>query len=745
MTPSIPAPWQVAFVRPATLAALLFAAAVNISPGATAAPARPRVMLDANDVAAMRASLGHAPLFDAAVADARQRVDEALASPIDVPMPRDAAGYTHERHKRNYAEMHAAGMIYQLTGDARCVDLIRTQLDRYAEIYPTLKDHPASRSASPGRLFHQSLNETVWLVHVSQAYDCVHDALTPEQRTRYEERIFRPMARFLSGERAHEFDRIHNHGTWAATAVGMIGYAIGDDTLVKKALLGSKMDGTGGYLRQLDELFSPDGYYVEGPYYTRYALMPFFLMAEVVERNDPAQRIYERRDGLLKKALHAALQQTYVNGEFIPFNDALKEKTLRSPEVLLAVDLTYARYGHDAHLLTIAEKQGSVALCPAGLEVARALAGSPELPAFPYASVELRDGPDGTKGGIGILRAGTPPDQSLALMKYTTFGMEHGHYDKLALLYYDQGREIIQDYGAARFLNIEQKYGGRYLPENKSFALQTIAHNTVTVDEQSHYGGRYDTAEHAHAKRHFFSADDPDFQVMSARDVTAVPGVAMQRTVAMIRDARLPHPVVVDVFRCASAAPHRYDLPFYFMGHFMQTNVELTRHVKELRPLGTAHGYQHLWLEAEGQAKDGAVSFTWFNGARYYSITSAADAGTRVLFTRIGANDPNFNLRPEAAFMLRREGAAPVFASVIEPHGIWDGTREFTAGGFPAVRAVQVLAATDEGTVVRIRGEKELEWTLLISNRADGNGGPHRVETAGEVFSWEGNAVLRRK
>jgi hypothetical protein len=386
-----------------------------------------------------------------------------------------------------------------------------------------------------------------------------------------------------------------------------------------------------------------------------------------------------------------------------------------------------------------------VALCPAGLEVARALAEAQDLPAYPYASLELRDGAEGTEGGVGILRAGAPSDQSLALLKYTSFGMEHGHYDKLALLYYNQGREVLQDYGAARFVNIEQKYGGRYLPENKSFALQTIAHNTVTVDEQSHYGGVYSKAEHAHADRHFFSAADADFQVMSARDTTAVPGVAMQRTVALVRDARLPQPVVVDVFRCVSAAPHRYDLPWYYMGHFLQTNVELTRHVQELHPLGKAHGYQHLWLEAEGQVKQGPVSFTWLNGARYYSITTAADADTKVLFTRIGANDPDFNLRNEPAFMLRRDGAAPVFASVIEPHGIWDGTREFTSGGFPFIRDVRVLAATDDGTVVRIVGGKALEWTLLVSNRPSGTGGAHRIEAAGEIFAWEGNAVLLRK
>jgi hypothetical protein len=82
---------------------------------------------------------------------------------------------------------------------------------------------------------------------------------------------------------------------------------------------------------------------------------------------------------------------------------------------------------------------------------------------------------------------------------------------------------------------------------------------------------------------------------------------------------------------------------------------------------------------------------------------------------------------------------------VIEPHGHWDGTREFTTGGFPAIRDVRVLAANDEGTVVRIAGERGLEWTLLISNRPAVAGGAHRVEAGGEVFAWEGNAVLLRK
>jgi hypothetical protein len=712
------------------------------------APAAPQhhpcLLLTPAEVVTVRENLGRYPLFDAAVHEAKAQVERALSAPIDVPVPRDAAGATHERHKQNYVEMQLAGFLYQITGETRYAAFVKAMLERYAELYPTLGQHPAAHSSSSGRLFWQSLNETVWLVHVSQAYDGIYDTLTPDERARFETRIFRPMAHFLADERAHEFDRIHNHGTWATTAVGMIGYAMGDAELVKKALYGSKMDGSAGYFRQLDELFSPDGYYCEGPYYARYALMPFFLFAQVIEYNQPELKVFARRDEILRKALYAALQQTYVNGEFIPFNDALKEKTYRSPEVVLALDLAYARYGRDPQLLSVAQRQGSVMLGAAGFEMARARATTPTPPPFAYASVEFRDGPDGNAGGLGILRHGIGGDQSLALLKYTTLGMEHGHYDKLALIYYDQVREIIADYGAARFLNVEQKFGGRYLPENTSFAKQTIAHNTVVVDRRSHYHGSYAAAEHQHSERHFFDATNPDFQITSARDVTAVPGVAMQRTVAMIRDARLAFPVVVDVFRLVAADAHDYDLPFYYQGQFLETNVALTTHTTERRPLGASDGCQHLWLEAEGDAK-GPVHFTWMNGGRYYSLCAAADPTTRVLFARIGANDPNFNLRNEPVFLLRRRASSHVFASVIEPHGHWDGTREFTTGGFPAIRDVRVLAANDEGTVVRIAGERGLEWTVLISNRPAVAGGAHRVEAGGEVFAWEGNAVLRRK
>ena len=97
-----------------------------------------------------------------------------------------------------------------------------------------------------------------------------------------------------------------------------------------------------------------------------------------------------------------------------------------------------------------------------------------------------------------MLRSGGAADPLALVLKATSQGMGHGHFDKLAWLLYDNGQEIITDYGAARFLNVEQKRGGSYLPENTTYAKQTIAHNTLVVDETSHFDAKLSVAETRH-------------------------------------------------------------------------------------------------------------------------------------------------------------------------------------------------------------------------------------------------------
>ncbi|HEX9108588.1 MAG TPA: alginate lyase family protein, partial [Longimicrobiales bacterium] len=397
----------------------------------------PGIFLSHAEALEIRKARGKYPLLDRSLAAAEVVVAHALQNPIDLPQPGEAGGYAHERHKQNYREMQLAGELYQITGDARYARFVREMLEQYAVLYPTLGAHPLARDQAPGKLFHQSLNEANWLAATAIAYDCVYDALTPAEHARFETNVFRPMADWLSVKQAREFDRIHNHGTWATAAVGMIGYVMGDTSYVNRALYGTKRDGTGGFLRQLDLLFSPDGYYMEGAYYVRYALMPFYYFAEAVEREQPQLKIYERRDGILRKGLYSALQMAFPNGVFAPINDASRTMAVDAPEVVVATDEAYARFGADPNLLATANLQGEVVLNGAGLAVARDLATSKASPGVAWKSVEFSDGPDGTAGGLGILRSGAGPEATMLLMKYGVHGQGHGHFDKLHFILFD--------------------------------------------------------------------------------------------------------------------------------------------------------------------------------------------------------------------------------------------------------------------------------------------------------------------
>lgn len=707
------------------------------------AQSHPNIMMTKDEVTLIRKELNEYPVFVKSFTKVKTQVDRILNQQIDVPIPIDAAGYTHEKHKQNATYMQQAGLLYQINGDEKYAKYIKELFLLYAKLYPTLKKHPAATSNSPGRLFWQSLNEYVWAVNTTQAYDCIYDYLNVSERKIIEDNIFRIMAEFFSVEHSKILDLVHNHGTWSCAAVGMIGMAINDKELIEKSLYGSKKNGDGGFLKQLQTLFSPDGYYTEGNYYARYALMPFYSFANAINNYMPELKIFDYHNSILKKGLYTALQMTYVNGEFIPINDAAKGKDYLSPEIVSTLNIAFEQYGKDETLLSIAKKQNSVMLGKAGVLVARALAQKTEFPEFKYVSGEYSDGAKGDEGGIGILRFGPTEDQSLVLMKYTGHGLSHGHYDKLSMLYYDNSVEVLQDYGFARFVNTEPKYGGRYLPENKSFAMQTIAHNTLTVDEKSNFEGKESISEKYHSDKHFFDCANSDFQIMSAKDTVAYKGVKMQRTIAILNEKIFVQPLVIDIFKVTSNDAHQYDLPFYYMGHFLSTNIKYTPFTTDKKIMGKSNGYQHLWIDAEGKGNaEGVFKFSWMMPKRYYTITSSVDSSMIVFFTRIGGSDPNFNLRNEPAVMLRYKGKSKVFASVIEPHGSFDPVTENSINSEGIIKSVKVIGSNDEATVIEISTKNSTSWTLMISNMESAKEAKHAVEFSNKKFEWIGNYKL---
>ena len=157
------------------------------------------------------------------MAETKAEVDAEIKLGIQIPIPKDfSGGFTHERHKRNYLILEKAGALYQILDDKKYANYVRDMLMAYAKLYPTLPLHPQTRSYSRGKLFWQTLNDSVWLVSASQAYDCVYDFISPSDRAVIERDLFKPYADFLSAGSPQFFNRVHNHATWGNVAVGMI-------------------------------------------------------------------------------------------------------------------------------------------------------------------------------------------------------------------------------------------------------------------------------------------------------------------------------------------------------------------------------------------------------------------------------------------------------------------------------------------------------------------------------------------
>lgn len=714
----------------------------------------PSLILTKSGVQKIRQELGNVPLFDKSLALVKAEVDAEIELGIETPIPKDySGGYTHERHKRNFLMLQKAGVLFQILQDEKYAVYVRDMLFQYEKMYKGLPAHPQTRSYARGKLFWQCLNDSNWLVYVSQAYDCVYDWLSKKERKKLEKNLFRPFADYISVDNPQFFNRVHNHSTWGNAAVGMIGLVMNDEELIERALYGIKDDGLevgakdndggfiktegqkAGFLANIDEPFSPDGYYTEGPYYQRYAMYPFLVFAEALENVKPDLKIFDFKEGVLLKSVSALLNLTDANGDFFPLNDGQKGMSYYSRELVTAVDVAYYYGGLNPQLLSIVQKQDRVLLDDSGLSAAVAIRDQKAKP-FQKKSINLSDGPNGKQGGVGVLRYG---NEDLTLVfKYAAQGSSHGHYDKLSYSLYEKGTEIIQDYGLARFVNIEQKGGGNYLKENKTWAKQTIAHNTITQNQQSHFKGKYEIGSQHHSDLVFYDDSHQHIQIVSSKEANAYSNTLLHRTMAIIKVPSLAKPFVLDLMKVSSKEQNQYDLPVYFKGQIISTNFIYSL-PQVLNPLGEENGYQHLWLEGKGAPKEAISKVSFLNKNNFYTITSTVQANDELLFTRIGANDSEFNLRRDAGFMIRRNNESnTVFASIIEPHGSYSYVSEFSVDSKSHIENLEVVYDSDDYTAVTFKTTEGVVDVLIIANNTSDKTKQHTLKIKDKEFNWKG-------
>ncbi|GLR02736.1 hypothetical protein GCM10007906_03230 [Vibrio hyugaensis] len=703
------------------------------------------ILLTESEIELLRKEVGKPSLMGKTIAANCKELEAFMRLPLDVPGHGEAGGYEHNRHKQNYTYMNLAGRLFLITQEEKYAQFVKDLLAIYAEKYLTFDFHVQKNTNPTGRLFHQILNEHCWLMFTSLAYSCVASTMTEEERTAVVERIFEPMLDMFTVKYAHDFDRIHNHGIWAVAAVGICGLAIGKREYMDMSVYGLDRNDTGGFLAQISQLFAPSGYYMEGPYYHRYAIRPTCVFAEVVHRHMPEVDIYNYKGKVIGNTVQAMLATAYPNGEFPALNDASRTMSITDMGVQVAVSVYSKHYGLDDNILGMAKIQNAVWMHPCGLELSQAYDKATAdreigMPFWP--SVELNEGPEGNNGAQGFIRMQDKSgDVSQLVMNYGQHGMGHGNFDTLGISFFNRGQEVLREYGFCRWVNVEPKFGGRYLDENKSYARQTIAHNAVTIDEQCQNGFDVDRADSVHGLPHFFKVEGTEINGMSAFANDHYPNTDMQRSVFMLNLDELEAPLLLDLYRIEGEGEHQYDYSHQYDGQIVRTNFDY-QSFGELNTLGDNFGYQHLWKVASGKVQDTAL-VSWLQNNTYYtwlgtSSSAKQNGDNEVIFTRTGANDPSFNLRSEPAFILRSKGESTLFASVLETHGYFNEEFEQSVNARGQVKDIRVVGYNAVGSIVEITTEKSLV-TVMISNvlGAD-NQTPHQVEINGKTYSWNG-------
>jgi oligo-alginate lyase len=86
---------------------------------------------------------------------------------------------------------------------------------------------------------------------------------------------------------------------------------------------------------------------------------------------------------------------------------------------------------------------------------------------------------------------------------------------------------------------------------------------------------------------------------------------------------------------------------------------------------------------------------------------------------------------------VRTKGKNKLFASVIEPHGEFDGKLETASGASSRIKNITVERYSKEQIMVKIEAKDSRKWTLLISEPAFINTQKKTIVNT-QTIEWQG-------
>jgi hypothetical protein len=463
----------------------------------------------------------------------------------------------HYMHDMLSHDAMVLGIAYRMTGKAlyarHAAEILKLYADKYKD-YPIV-DNYGKQSNWGAHVYSQTLNESIWLIDMTFAYDVVRGSgeLSASDRAHIEKDLLLPSAATVV--RGHK-EPTNNIQSWINGAQASVGFELGE-----KALIDEAIDGPLGFRYQMKN-YVHDGFWIEGAWgYQFYAMRPLTATAEMAKRHGID---LWQQEPALTSMFYSPLGVMMPDGKLPAFNDS-EEVRLYSNAPLY--ELAYENT-HDPKLLAVLDN------VPRNSKEALLL-GVATLPEAKGSLLKSAVFPD---AGYAMLRAKNT-DLSV-ILKFGPHGGGHGHYDKLGEIVYAEGHTQAVDPGT-------QLYG---MALHKEWDQMSVAHNTMTADEL-----RQDQA----TGKLVAWKDEDDYVAVTADAGPVYKFADLTRSILVTDDYVLQ----VDRAHSTDGKPHVFDINYHNFGkQTMQLQTTPYSGFPE------ANGYMHLEQVRRGETNDSVAT-----------------------------------------------------------------------------------------------------------------------------------------
>jgi hypothetical protein len=491
---------------------------------------------------------------------------------------------------------------YAFTGDIKYAERVRQVLLTLASVYPGFERHDrwgrkGILAVVGGKRYAQNLDEAVSAIDLASAYDLVANAscFSDEDR-KISEKLLQDIAKEILRFQSFSGGK-NNHQTWFNAAYTVVGLVTGDEHLMKEGIYGRY-----GLLWQVENSITADGLWYEGT-----IAYHFYALSAIQYTLDAAKRVgwdFSKNERL-KSMWFGPVNLSYPDGRLPAFNDS-------DP-----VDLkNYSQF----YLWAYKYFNDQIFSIYAGQSIS---AGQSERK-----SMNMKD------IGIAVLRRMSSSGPVCAMLDYGIHGDSHGHPDKLNIVFYAFGRELLIDSGRISYS----------VPEYKTWCRTTIAHNTVVIDEKD---------QQPATGRLLYFNETKDFSACLAVCDCAYPSYDIKRFLVLFDN------IMVDVFVVEGKEKKQMDWIIHCRGSIVQDKNQ-----KPCEFLADHNGYQHLKnIQMADEISEPQVYNFVQEDKRSLRVFLLNNKNSSIFTgTSIG-----YNLKDSAAFLLRRRFASKtVFITVYD-------------------------------------------------------------------------------